>query len=1090
MPTGTPASQPAILPEDDDVATILARAGWLGSLPEGGGTTPRTPLATYHGVFVAMLATRVTSARWVAEAAADAGVTVERVARRWAATGGPSVIRGVLDRVDTVTSPPCSSSVASVLATAIELARNSGDAAVEVDHLIAAYAFTPGHDDDLLEWGFDRREWAARAIARASSQAPHRLSSLLALHGNRLPTVLSCHAREALVWAMSLAAAHPRKVTAADLLGGIVLSATADSTGLTAPWLASVVGTDIQHLFGQPTPSRVAVTGELELGDVETDEEAADVLFRAAILAAANPEFHASHILGGILISGPTTADAVWQRARRTRQDMLGLLWERVEATEPGDFAQWRRVYRLGDELRRAGYSNDNAAGQDHLGFDRAARAMAAMISATDSSPPLSIGLFGDWGSGKSFFIHQVKHYVAEIADQARGSREINPAYCGHVVQIDFNAWQFMDSNLWASLTAHLFDELNRALTRQDKPTAGKYVQELASVKEEIAQLEKQRSEVAGKLSAVTTEIAKNEAARKQRIPSAADLAREVQREVLEDEQVKTAFATARKAFGFDESVQRLEDVRRELGALGSLAARVPVWWRMVASPATRGVTIAAIVILVAVPVIAYLASRVSLPGIGGVAAAVSWIAGILARTRKALEPIVGEIDRGVVKADELAVRLQSERSPQEAQLVAERERLAAEAVRLGEQRTGLAQREAAIGAQLEELRNGTSFVRYVLERAASDDYRKQQGIISMVRRDLEELAERLECKTDEPHVERIILYIDDLDRCSPRRVVEVLQAIHLLLSIRLFVVIVAVDSQWLLDSLEAYYARQFRIGNRRDRETDWEASPQRYLEKIFQVPFAIPGMASDGFKALIGSLIARETSAPRVVDPRVGASRIGDPIAVSPSAKLPSPAPVPRPASPAARRDDVTAHMFPTVIANAAIEPPVLLLSVDEREHLHGLGLLVPTPRAAKRLANLYRFARAALPPHLIPAFRQGGFKLAQVLLAIIVGKPLIGLEVIKNLLDHGGSKQKLLELLDDPVPPSRKPVPADPYWAPLREALRRLDLEDPRMTVDIARAMARFGFDTARLLRYPAEARPSPPDRAAATSELPAQA
>ena len=44
--------------------------------------------------------------------------------------------------------------------------------------------------------------------------------------------------------------------------------------------------------------------------------------------------------------------------------------------------------------------------------------------------------------------------------------------------------------------------------------------------------------------------------------------------------------------------------------------------------------------------------------------------------------------------------------------------------------------------------------------------------------------------------IERIVLYIDDLDRCPPERVVEVLQAVHLLLAFELFVVVVAVDAR------------------------------------------------------------------------------------------------------------------------------------------------------------------------------------------------------------------------------------------------------------------------------------------------------
>jgi hypothetical protein len=67
------------------------------------------------------------------------------------------------------------------------------------------------------------------------------------------------------------------------------------------------------------------------------------------------------------------------------------------------------------------------------------------------------------------------------------------------------------------------------------------------------------------------------------------------------------------------------------------------------------------------------------------------------------------------------------------------------------------------------------------------------------------------------PRIDRIILYIDDLDRCPPRRVVEMLEAIHLLLAIDLFVVVVAVDPRWLLRSIAAHYRDLLHGGMRGD---------------------------------------------------------------------------------------------------------------------------------------------------------------------------------------------------------------------------------------------------------------------------------
>ena len=48
----------------------------------------------------------------------------------------------------------------------------------------------------------------------------------------------------------------------------------------------------------------------------------------------------------------------------------------------------------------------------------------------------------------------------------------------------------------------------------------------------------------------------------------------------------------------------------------------------------------------------------------------------------------------------------------------------------------------------------------------------------------------------------RIVLYIDDLDRCPEDKVIEVLRTAHLLLAFPLFVCVVAVDPRWVSRSL------------------------------------------------------------------------------------------------------------------------------------------------------------------------------------------------------------------------------------------------------------------------------------------------
>jgi hypothetical protein len=162
---------------------------------------------------------------------------------------------------------------------------------------------------------------------------------------------------------------------------------------------------------------------------------------------------------------------------------------------------------------------------------------------------------------------------------------------------------------------------------------------------------------------------------------------------------------------------------------------------------------------------------------------------------------------------------------------------------------------------------------KFIQDRAASDDYRKHLGVLALIRRDFEKLAglfgeQRAEASKgnptpeDDETINRIILYIDDLDRCPPERVVQVLQAIHLLLAFPLFVVVVGVDARWVTRSLQESY-EWLRAGDEEEESRDGKqpsgriqgATPHDYLEKIFQIPFWLKPMGDDACKALLEGL-------------------------------------------------------------------------------------------------------------------------------------------------------------------------------------------------------------------------------------------
>jgi hypothetical protein len=176
--------------------------------------------------------------------------------------------------------------------------------------------------------------------------------------------------------------------------------------------------------------------------------------------------------------------------------------------------------------------------------------------------------------------------------------------------------------------------------------------------------------------------------------------------------------------------------------------------------------------------------------------------------------------------------------------------------------------------AESEELETGAMLARFIEERATSTDYREKLGLLALIREDFSSLSIKMKdsrdknLDLDDPgRIDRIVLYIDDLDRCPPERVYEVLQAIHLLLAFDLFVVVVGVDQRWLTNSLVV--ARSGLMSSHDDRirqglaekgvELLHAAEPEDFMEKIFQIPFWLTPISEKGYQRLKSQIKMRK---------------------------------------------------------------------------------------------------------------------------------------------------------------------------------------------------------------------------------------
>ena len=676
---------------------------------------------------------------------------------------------------------------------------------------------------------------------------------------------------------------------------------------------------------------------------------------------------------------------------------------------------------------------NDAPTSDDLLGFAADARTLAELVTALATEPPLAIALIGDWGSGKSSLLRQVQDRVQELADLSLSNLGLS-SFAANVRQVRFNAWHYSDAHLWTGLVDHLFREL---ATARDEPPPPHLSE--ASVAAER-----------------TKRAATVEGLRTQDAQLTAGLSR---------------FQTGGKRdlwYGLRSPAEYAALLVTAVRAL-ALDSRtwiwLAVWWAVVAS--------------VALGAWQWLGQDVA-RAIAAAGALLSFLAVVADRLR-AWRHAGGRL------AERLRTRLEQRR--QEI-----RERLEMESMRLAEV-------DAAYRLS-----------RFLQSSTTTEDYAGYRGLLDQVYRDLEELDRDLRAArrqweaipTPTPPLQRIMLYIDDLDRCPPQRVVEVLAAVHLMLALPLFVVFVAVDPRWLVSSLEHHYAELFNRSDARDdnsAEVDL-ATPLDYLDKIFQIPFAVAPLTADAAARYITRLVTPEPSPPRQGRattgpsdtrrrdatasasehiPEAPAANDGmDPAAATgtyvaqPSTARASPPPRAEQLRTHGLRLDRGDHPPSRNVAPPDLRAPGLKLTPAETASLPKIAPLLPTPRAVKKLVNLYRLIRISIDPTDLPTFlNTRAYPPVLALLAVVIGHPSHAQAILRAILS--ATEDDIQTLLTAPaaadVPPFEWEA-AHPTRTQLAHVVKTLDEPGTEQQHPIdayresCRTVARFSFHTRRLM------------------------
>ena len=575
-------------------------------------------------------------------------------------------------------------------------------------------------------------------------------------------------------------------------------------------------------------------------------------------------------------------------------------------------------------------------------------------------------------------------------------------------MQIGFNAWHYSDSNLWASLGDEIFEQL----TTPEKTGAKR----CADLQRELAAKNGRRRELESATRRAQEQVANLqraiEGARRQK----GVRAQAVIASIISQPDIKKQYNDAFEKLGIKDERKQARLLAEELrGTRDDLDAvrRSFAGWR---GRTVLLIVTAAVLLMAAAVIFSKWVGPVLAGGVSTVAAAAGLAAWGLSRARKglsALRALADDInDRSARQTDrELSSQLDELRRAEADEQVLQAQ-LDDVVVRVGE-----------LGTELAEASPGQRFYRFISERASSDDYRSQLGLISVIRKDFEQLVtlmdewrRRKDGKSSRP-IDRIVLYIDDLDRCSPQQVVDVLQAVHLLLALDLFVVVVGVDPRWLLRSLRDRFRN---LAESAPADGEWSAaSPQDYLEKIFSIPFLLPKMDPTGFESLLRGLAAGTADSEGKDNPE---DHPWDSAGIS-SASADAATGIITGAT--ARREqphderNITGQAESGTGELKAEENSAVAavhhgeadrgvpLTEAELRLLASLAPLVRTPRSAKRLLNLYRLLRSTRDLTPAASFlgtddEPGEYQAVAVLLGLLTAHP----DLMTNLISAPAGK------------------------------------------------------------------------------------
>ncbi len=720
-------------------------------------------------------------------------------------------------------------------------------------------------------------------------------------------------------------------------------------------------------------------------------------------LSTGNPEVAELRALFGALLTASTPAtsllgDLISQRgidlssvARATQEYVAAAGKDKATYSQ---FLQQRFPYNpqpVDIPNYKADHGQKAALADDMVGIRAEVDAFAYLLASRGLKPPLAVGLFGDWGSGKSFFMDAVRERIDQLTHDADvvKRKQADVPFWKRIIQIQFNAWHYVEGELWASLVDHIFNELRMKDETEDlvKQRREHWLEKLDHTRAKMVRLEARRNEAERNLRDKEQQA---EMLRRQRDSELDNLER-LKAQATTDMVVESSLDEVNRAlkpFLIAVGVPTVQEVFNKLDEARAELKRGRVLLTAIWNDDQQRLWVLAS--MVGVPALVWLLSLLDFSALttafSGLSAAAGAIITTLSKATGLMQSRLAVIEDAQSKVNQEIISVQQSLNTKIKQAEGNINKAETQLQSVVKEQQSLAAGLKTIQKQLKEVTPARVLNDFVAERVGSGDYRKHLGIPALIQQDFRQLANlvgqqneailkdkkgKLEKRED--CFNRIILYIDDLDRCPDEHVVEVLQAVHLLLAFELFVVVVAVDSRWLSHALTKHFEALVV-----DRANGQEATPDDYLEKIFQIPFWIQPLSKIAKQNIIQGLLQGHLTTP---ESQGGEETKGDKPTVG------------------KQQVDVLLSLDPST-APPNLQAAALSITHEELSFLDSLAILMgTTPRSTKRFVNLYQLVRIIyrLDPTAFTPTPPAEYELLAFALALGEGLPKLGPTVLK---------------------------------------------------------------------------------------------